>query len=170
MGQSGYDSTFTHLPLITPLCSDQTAYILHPFHQFSIMAELFSPSCPIPFILQPEVRIQQLKKALETEIGQIQRVNIEALIRMYESGEIGPRQIGDPPIYLAGGKLVDHDPWKDPSLTPGPVKWREQIYTQFAQQNGSFELQQMPQSLAGSFHYSPTTNMHELHARIRLPL
>ncbi|KAJ5590858.1 hypothetical protein N7450_004830 [Penicillium hetheringtonii] len=89
------------------------------------MAELFSPSCPIPFILQPEVRIQQLKKALETEIGQIQRVNIEALIRMYESGEIGPRQIGDPPIYLAGGKRVDHDPWKDPSLTPGPVKWRE---------------------------------------------
>ena len=85
----------------------------------------FSPACPIPFILQPAERIQHLKDFLKTEIGQIQRVNIEALIKLYESGELGPRQFGDPPIYLVDGKRVDKDPWEDESVPRDTRKWCE---------------------------------------------
>ncbi|KAJ5223547.1 hypothetical protein N7468_008089 [Penicillium chermesinum] len=47
---------------------------------------LHSANLP-PFYIQPARRIESLKRCLETELGQIQRVNIEALIKMYESGE-----------------------------------------------------------------------------------
>ena len=36
----------------------------------------------------------------ETNSGEAQRANAEALIRLYESGELGPRQRFDPPVYL----------------------------------------------------------------------
>jgi hypothetical protein len=65
---------------------------------------------------QPWKIIQQIKDYLPTELGQVQRVNVEALIRMYESRELGPRQHGDPPVYLVDGKRVDKDPWQDESV------------------------------------------------------
>ncbi|KAJ5969530.1 hypothetical protein N7501_005778 [Penicillium viridicatum] len=83
---------------------------------------VFSPVCPIPFVLQPAQRIQQLKNYLPTEIGQVQRVNVEALIRMYESGELGPRQLGDPPVYLVEGKRVEKNPWEDESVPNHSIK------------------------------------------------
>lgn len=86
---------------------------------------VFSPAIPIPFILQPEERIRQLKIFLTTEFGEAQRVNVEALIKMYESGELGPRQLGDPPVYLVEGKRVDKDPWEDESVPSKAMKWRE---------------------------------------------
>lgn len=86
---------------------------------------VFSPACPIPFILQPAERIQELKSCLQTEVGQLQRVNIEALIKMYESGELGPRQRGDPPVFLLNGKRIDKDPWANGLITPGSIGWRE---------------------------------------------
>lgn len=89
------------------------------------MADTSSSVRPNPFVCQPEERIRQLKEVLQTELGQLQKANIETLIKMYETGELGPLCLKNPPVYLAGGKHIDHDPWKDPSLTPGPVKWCE---------------------------------------------
>jgi hypothetical protein len=76
----------------------------------------FSPACPIPYVLQPEDRVKQLQAILETEFGQIQRVNIEALIHLYENGVLGPRQRTDPPVFLVDGVRVEKDPWKDKSV------------------------------------------------------
>jgi len=87
-------------------------------------------------VLQPAERIQHLKEFLQTEIGQLQRVNVEALINMYESGELGPRQLGDPPVYLVNGKRVDKNPWKDESVPPNTPKWCENMYNQMTQQSG----------------------------------
>ncbi|KAJ9190875.1 hypothetical protein DTO166G4_8050 [Paecilomyces variotii] len=129
---------------------------------------VFSPACPIPFILQPAERIQQLKYSLQTEWGQVQRVNVEALIKLYESGELGPRQLGDAPVYLVNGKRVEKNPWEDESVAPGEIKWCENMYHQFTQQRGP-QPQQMVQSVSDSFAYNPTFNMHQVHARIRLP-
>ncbi|KAJ5715926.1 uncharacterized protein N7483_013107 [Penicillium malachiteum] len=58
---------------------------------------MFRDASPIPYILQPEERIENLKDFLETDFGELQRVNVEALIRLYESGELGPRKQTDPP-------------------------------------------------------------------------
>lgn len=90
---------------------------------------VFSPACPIPFILQPAERIQQLKDFLQTEFGQVQRVNVEALIKLYESGELGPRQLGDAPVYLVNGKRVEKNPWEDESVAPGEIKWCEVCFS-----------------------------------------
>ncbi|KAJ5783154.1 hypothetical protein N7457_004928 [Penicillium paradoxum] len=76
----------------------------------------FSPACLIPYILHPAERVEQLKAFLQTDFGKAQRVNVEALIRLYENGELGPRQRGDPPIYLVGGRRVERNPWEDESL------------------------------------------------------
>ncbi|KAJ5722168.1 hypothetical protein N7488_000203 [Penicillium malachiteum] len=61
--------------------------------------------------------------------GKVQRVNVEALIRLYENGEIGPRQRGDPPIYLADGRRVERNPWEDESVPNDVMKWCE-LYAQ----------------------------------------
>ncbi|KAJ5484060.1 hypothetical protein N7539_005856 [Penicillium diatomitis] len=76
----------------------------------------FSPACPIPYILHPAERVEQLKAFLQTDFGKAQRVNIEALIRLYENSELGPRQRGDPPVYLVEGRRVERNPWEDESL------------------------------------------------------
>lgn len=85
----------------------------------------FSPACPcpIPYILQPEERVEQLKACLQTDFGEAQRVNAEALIRLYESGELGPRQRSDPPVYLIDGQRVDKDSWEDAAKTG--IRWCE---------------------------------------------
>jgi hypothetical protein len=88
----------------------------------------FSPSCPIPYILQPEERVKQLQAVLETELGQIQRVNIEALIHLYEIGELGPRQSTDPPVFMVDGVRVEKDPWKDKSVPAHALRWVEVCY------------------------------------------
>ncbi|OQE85798.1 hypothetical protein PENNAL_c0023G08899 [Penicillium nalgiovense] len=117
---------------------------------------VFSPVCPIPLVVQPAERIQQLKDYLPTEFGQVQRVNVEALIRMYESGELGPRRHGDPPVYLVEGKRVDKDPWQDESVPNNTMKW--------------CELPHMAQSVSDSFRFSALYGMQQLHARMRIPL
>ncbi|KAJ6108029.1 hypothetical protein N7523_009352 [Penicillium sp. IBT 18751x] len=85
----------------------------------------FSPACPIPYILQPAERVEQLKAFLQTDFGKAQRVNVEALIRLYESGELGPRQRSDPPVYLVEGRRVERDPWKDKSVPRNAMRWCE---------------------------------------------
>ena len=51
-----------------------------------------SPFCPIPLVIEPQQRIEQLRKYLEDPAPKMQRhrTNILGLIRMYETGEIGP--------------------------------------------------------------------------------
>ncbi|KAJ5214919.1 hypothetical protein N7468_010598 [Penicillium chermesinum] len=97
---------------------------------------VFSPACPIPYVFQPAERIQQLKDYLQTEWGQIQRVNAEALIRMYESGELGPRQMGDPHVYLLDGKRVDKTLFEDKAMSANSLKWIEGIYQGMTQGRG----------------------------------
>lgn len=48
-------------------------------------------------------------------------MNVEALINLYESGELGPRQLGDAPVYLVNGKRVDKNPWEDESVPPQTI-------------------------------------------------
>ncbi|KAJ5976045.1 hypothetical protein N7481_009752 [Penicillium waksmanii] len=83
----------------------------------------FSPVYPIPYILHPAERVEQLKAFLQTDFGTAQRVNVEALIRLYENGELGPRQRGDPPIYLVEGRRVERNPWEDESVPNNAMRW-----------------------------------------------
>ncbi|KAJ5631375.1 uncharacterized protein N7484_011475 [Penicillium longicatenatum] len=87
----------------------------------------FSLAMPIPYIQQPAERVEQLKRFLQTEFGQAERVNVEALIRMYETGELGPQQIGDPPAYLVEGHRVHTDPHEDMSVLNNAMKWCETL-------------------------------------------
>ncbi|KAJ5957676.1 hypothetical protein N7501_011955 [Penicillium viridicatum] len=89
----------------------------------------FSPACPIPYILQPKERVKQLQAVLDTDFGQAQRVNIEALIHLYEIGELGPRQQTDPPVFLVDGVCVEKDPWQDKSVPADALRWCE-LYAQ----------------------------------------
>jgi hypothetical protein len=50
---------------------------------------------------------------------------VEALINLYASGEHGPRQLGDAPVYLVNGKRVEKNPWEDESVPPSAIKWCE---------------------------------------------
>lgn len=88
----------------------------------------FIPACPIPYILQPEERVKQLQAALNTDFGQAQRVNIEALIHLYEIGDLGPRQRTDPPVFLVDGVRVEKDPWQDKSVPAHALRWCEVCY------------------------------------------
>ncbi|CAG8133146.1 unnamed protein product [Penicillium nalgiovense] len=85
----------------------------------------FSPACPIPYVVQTSERVEQLKTFLKTEFGQVQRINIEALIRLYEDGKLEPRQDGEAPLYLVDGQVVDKDPWEDPSIPKKAKRWCE---------------------------------------------
>jgi hypothetical protein len=51
-------------------------------------ASKVSPACPMPYVIQPSE---------QPEFGQAQRINVEALIRLYESGDLKPRQEGETP-------------------------------------------------------------------------
>ncbi|CAG8349356.1 unnamed protein product [Penicillium salamii] len=88
---------------------------------------LLNPMCPrfMPFIFQPDERVKHLRKVLNTNFGQTQRVNIEALIHIYEIGDLGPRQSTDPLVFLVDGVRVETDPWKDESVPAHAVKWCE---------------------------------------------
>lgn len=60
----------------------------HSFlENFSIASEplKFSPACPIPVIVDPKTRIEQLKGILSDECWQFQKVSILKLIQMYET-------------------------------------------------------------------------------------
>ncbi|KAJ5709587.1 hypothetical protein N7493_009878 [Penicillium malachiteum] len=85
----------------------------------------FLPACPISLITQPEERIKVLKEFLKTDFGQFQRLNVEALIRLYETGEIGPRRRTDPPIFLVDGKIVEKDPWEYDTYPKSALRWCE---------------------------------------------
>ncbi|CAG7946961.1 unnamed protein product [Penicillium nalgiovense] len=82
----------------------------------------FSPACPIPYVIQPSERVEQLKTFLQTEFGKAQCINVEDLIRLYENGDLKPRQPGETLVYLVDGRIVDKDPWEDPSVPNNAIK------------------------------------------------
>ncbi|CAG8023886.1 unnamed protein product [Penicillium nalgiovense] len=84
----------------------------------------FSPACPIPYVIQPS-GVEQLKTFLQNEVGKAQRINVEALIRLYENGDLKSYQPGEAPVYLVDGRIVDKDPWEDPSVPSNAIKWCE---------------------------------------------
>lgn len=57
-------------------------------------------ACPIPLIIQPHERIEWLKERLEDPKNERQRTNLLALIRMYETGELGPLTTGHTIFHL----------------------------------------------------------------------
>ncbi|KAJ9483024.1 hypothetical protein VN97_g10398 [Penicillium thymicola] len=99
-----------------------------------------SPACPIPYVLQPEERVEQLKTYLQTEFGKIQRINVEAQIRFYESGDLKPSQLGELPVYLMDGRLVDRNPWEDPSVPDNAMLWCEGVTADELTAVSDFEL------------------------------
>ncbi|KAJ5933841.1 hypothetical protein N7454_006170 [Penicillium verhagenii] len=86
------------------------------FRRGGYLVPEFSPATPTPYVQQPEDRLRLLREVLKTQAGQAQRVNIEAVVRMYENWEIGPRRRTDPPIFLIDGVWVDEDPWKSKTV------------------------------------------------------
>lgn len=83
----------------------------------------FSPAIPIPLVVDPKDRIEELRSLLSEERWQYQKVNIVKLIHMYETGELGPMK---PEIetWLCNGKALDSEP--DFSEIPkGSVLWCE---------------------------------------------
>lgn len=55
-------------------------------------------------------------------------MNIEALIHLYEIGDLGPRQRTDPPVFLVDGVRVEKDPWQDKSVPAHALRWCEVCY------------------------------------------
>lgn len=78
--------------------------------------EEFLPACPIPWVIQPHERIEWLKEVLKDSEQQRQRTNILALIRMYETGELGPLVLGTR-VWVCNGKIID-DPLASKDLRP----------------------------------------------------
>lgn len=83
---------------------------------------------PVLVIIQPKDRIRALEDILPTEIGELFRANIEAVIEMYKSGELGPLKPGNPPVYLVDGKRVDKNPWEDDQISPDATLWCEVFF------------------------------------------
>jgi hypothetical protein len=63
----------------------------------------FSPAIPIPFVNDPQTRIERLKDLLSEDRWQFQKANILKLIQLYESGEMKPPSF-DTAIWLCDGK------------------------------------------------------------------
>jgi hypothetical protein len=87
----------------------------------------FGPACPIPLVIQPHERVEQLKEVLKDPEQQRQRINIMALIRMYESGELEPLTTGYT-TWLCDGKIMDKTlsgGGRIPKIPQGSVVWAE---------------------------------------------
>lgn len=83
---------------------------------------------PEPGIIQPEVRVRQLQEILKTDWGKFQRVNIEALIRMYKNGELGPLKRGNPDIFMVDGERVEMDSAERFNNRTHSMCWAEVFY------------------------------------------
>ncbi|RHZ68958.1 hypothetical protein CDV55_104354 [Aspergillus turcosus] len=126
--------------------------------------EEFGPAIPIPLVIQPHERVEQLKQLLEQPDQQRQKINILALIQMYESGELGPLTT-EQTIYICDGKVMEKPPSGQRLVPPGSVVWLEEIGMQMMQSHVQV-ASQMAQS--GSSGFLAGTLMHEIFARFRL--
>ncbi|KAI3287977.1 uncharacterized protein N7518_008837 [Penicillium psychrosexuale] len=97
------------------------------------------PFCPIPRVIEPQQRIKQLREYLEDPAPKMQRhrTNIQGLIRMYETGELGPLVFpGQETIWICEGKIMDPPPRLDDlvHIIPHSAVWAEGFYQQLMQQ------------------------------------
>lgn len=84
----------------------------------------FPPACPIPLVIQPHERIEWLKERLNEPKNQRQRTNLMTLIRMYETGELGPLTPGHT-IYICDGKILN-EPLSSENIPSGVTAiWAE---------------------------------------------
>lgn len=86
--------------------------------------EEFLPACPIPLVIQPHERIAVLKDFLNDPKNERQKTNILGLIRMYETGELGPLQPGNA-IYICEGMIMDKPPSPENLPPNGSAVWSE---------------------------------------------
>ncbi|KAF7123014.1 hypothetical protein CNMCM5793_001190 [Aspergillus hiratsukae] len=86
--------------------------------------EEFGPAIPIPLVIQPHERVEELKELLEQPDQQRQKINILALIRMYESGELGPLTT-EHEIYICDGKIMEKPRDGERLVPEGSVVWAE---------------------------------------------
>lgn len=92
-------------------------------------------ACPIPWVIQLHERIEWLKECLEDPKNERQKTNLLALIRMYETGELGPLTTGYT-IFICDGKIMDK-PLSRENLPPkGSVVWAEvSLYVRYISEN-----------------------------------
>lgn len=76
---------------------------------------------PAPYVLDPKIRIEQLKEFLSDEKWQFQKKNILKLINMYETGELGGPTPGVE-TWLKDGQVLDHEPGIE-EITKDSVIW-----------------------------------------------
>lgn len=86
--------------------------------------EEFGPAIPIPLVIQPHERVEELKELLKQPDQQRQRINILALIQMYESGELGLLTT-EHEIYICDGKVMEKPPSGELLVPKGSVVWLE---------------------------------------------
>lgn len=87
------------------------------------MTPTFAPNPPPPSI-SPEQRVVWLREQLKLPENQRQRINITALIDLYESGQLGPLRTGKT-TWLCDGKIIE-DPLRGRAGDlPNGVLWAE---------------------------------------------
>lgn len=83
----------------------------------------FAAAISIPFVIQPQERIQHLRSLLAEDKWQFQRQNILKLIEMYEAGEI-PVLTMETAIWVRNGEVIDHEPGLN-DISEGFIVWKE---------------------------------------------
>lgn len=81
------------------------------------------PAIPIPLVIDPKDRIEDLRGLLSEERWKFQTANIVKLIHLYESDELGPMEPGIE-TWLCDGKVLDREPALD-EVPQGSVLWCE---------------------------------------------
>ncbi|KAJ5895444.1 hypothetical protein N7495_007135 [Penicillium taxi] len=92
--------------------------------------EKFTPFKPSEeYVVDPATRIEELRELLaqlentSTEYKQYWQINIDVVMKMYQSGELGPFR--RPPVYFVDSKVVDKDPWRDDTVPTTAARWFE---------------------------------------------
>ncbi|QKX62967.1 uncharacterized protein TRUGW13939_10135 [Talaromyces rugulosus] len=90
----------------------------------------FWPASQTPFVIQPQERIQQLKKYLEDPSCETQKSNLLALIEMYGTKRLPPLASSAPKFYVCEGKVMENPPSDENPPPAGCAIWAEGISTQ----------------------------------------
>ncbi|PLN83983.1 hypothetical protein BDW42DRAFT_191967 [Aspergillus taichungensis] len=115
--------------------------------------EVFLPACPKPMVIEPHERIEQLRGCLDDPKYARQKTNILALIKMYETGQLGALTMGYT-VYICDGKVWEGKLSSENLPPRGSIVWAEPAASQMAR--------------SGSFGFLAGNSMHEIFARVRL--
>ncbi|KOS42312.1 hypothetical protein ACN38_g6810 [Penicillium nordicum] len=56
-----------------------------------------------------------------------------------KTGDLGPRQRTDPPVFLVDGVRVEKDPWQDKSVPSHALRWCETLFYQQLTQQTTYQ-------------------------------